>query len=51
MLDFQKRKIECAVLFSQKGSARAADIITHVAGLTEAEGQKTHIVKTKTILK
>lgn len=49
-LDFQKRKIECIVLFSQKGSARAADIITQVAGLTEAEGQKTHIVKTKTIL-
>jgi radical SAM family uncharacterized protein/radical SAM-linked protein len=51
MLDFQKRKIKCSVLFSQKGSARATDIITHVAGLTEAEGQKTHIVKTKTILK
>jgi hypothetical protein len=50
MLDFQNRKIECSVLFSQKGSARAADIITHVAGLTEAETQKTKIVKTKTIL-
>jgi radical SAM family uncharacterized protein/radical SAM-linked protein len=50
MLNFQRRIIECTVLFSQKGSARAADIITHIAGLTEAEAQKTHIVKTKTIL-
>ena len=50
ILDNQKKLIQCTLLFSQKGSARPSDILTHVAGLNEAEIQQTRTVKTKTIL-
>ena len=49
-LNEKENKIECGVLFSQKGTARPADIIVYVAGFSSSEAQQMRVVKKKTVL-
>jgi len=50
ILDAAGKKVTFAVNYMPTGSARPADIITHVLGFNADESRQIRVVKTKTLL-
>lgn len=49
-LDPAKKKLELTIRYSQQGSARPQDIITHVLRFNEEESRQIRVLKTHTLL-